>query len=104
MKRISFVLIVLCVIGCHHNQTKAPDSSGRVWLSPSNEYVDTARSSQLAQEADPDTIDWDAEVEVTRDWYPESRIVHPFGEFDSVTLFCFSYRNKQICKCIETVC
>lgn len=80
MKRISFVLIVVCVISCHHNQTKAPDSSGRVWLSPSNQYVDTGRCSQLAQEAEPDSIDWDAEVEVTRDWYPEDRIVHLFGE------------------------
>lgn len=80
MKHISLLLLILCVIGCHHNQTKAPDSSGRVWLSPSNEYVDTARSSQLTQEADLDSIDWDAEVDITRDWYPENRIVHLFGE------------------------
>ena len=75
MKQISLLLLILCVIGCYHNQTKAPNASSRVWLSPSNEYVDTSRVCPAT-----DSIDWYAEVDVTRDWYPESRIVHLFGE------------------------
>lgn len=34
----------------------------------------------MEQEAAADTIDWDAEVDITRHWYPEDRIVLLFGQ------------------------
>lgn len=52
IKYLSLPLLILSVIGCHHNQAKDSDSSGRVLLSPSNKNVDTASSSHLTQEFD----------------------------------------------------
>ena len=79
MKHLPIILLVLCSISCQ-NKTSTPETASRVWLSPSNQYLDSTPVEPVAQEAATDTIDWDAEVDITRLWYPEDRIVHLFGQ------------------------
>lgn len=79
MKHLPIILLVLCSISCQ-NKTSTPETASRVWLSPSNQYLDSTPVEPVAQEAATDTIDWDAEVDITRHWYPEGRVVHLFGQ------------------------
>lgn len=79
MKHLHIVFLALCAISCQ-NKTSTPETASRVWLSPSNQYLDTVNAGPTVQETAADTIDWDAEVDITRHWYPEDRIVHLFGQ------------------------
>ena len=80
MKHLPFILLAICTIACQNKPASTQDASSRVWLSPSNQYLDTVNAEPAVQEAAADTIDWDAEVDITRLWYPEDRIVHLFGQ------------------------
>ena len=79
MKHLPIILLAIFAVACQ-NKPASTETAGRVWLSPSNQYLDTVNAEPAVQEAAADTIDWDAEVDITRLWYPEDRIVHLFGQ------------------------
>lgn len=79
MKHLPIILLAICTIACQNKPASTKDASSWVWLSPSNQYLNTVKAEPTAQEAAADTIDWYAEVDITRHWYPEDRIVHLFG-------------------------
>ena len=79
MKHLPIILLAICAVACQNKPASGPEASGRVWLSPSNRYLDDTYAEPVVQEAAADTIDWYAEVDITRHWYPEDRIVHLFG-------------------------
>lgn len=78
MKQLPILFLALCAISCQNKPGSPSGTAGRVWLSPSNQYLDTVKVDPIVQEAAADTIDWDAEVDITRHWYPEDRIAHLF--------------------------
>lgn len=80
MKHLPFILLAIFAVACQNKPTSTTESTSRVWLSPSNQYLDTVKAEPTAQEAAADAIDWDAEVDITRHWYPEDRIAHLFGQ------------------------
>ena len=80
MKHLPFILLAICTIACQNKPASTQDASSRVWLSPSNQYLDTVKAEPTIQESAADTIDWYAEVDITRHWYPEDRVVHLFGQ------------------------
>lgn len=80
MKRFLIILLAFCAVTCHKNPASKPETTGRVGLSPSNQYHDSTQAVSMEQEAAADTIDWDAEVDITRHWYPEDCIVLLFGQ------------------------